>query len=159
MIVEDEILVALDLEATLEDFGYEPVGIAADLKTALALVKTEPTVALVDLNLRDGPTGSEIGARLARDHGIKVLFLTANPLMLGKGVAGTVGVLTKPCWPDAVRAAIEYALCGDHVEPPSGLIVFPPDDQPGRSDDRSFAKPRLPQPGPLIPPIDLTRDP
>jgi two-component system, response regulator PdtaR len=128
LIVEDEIIVAMDLEATLEDFGFESVGIAADTPTALQLAKTNPDVALVDVNLRDGPTGPEIGARLARDFGVKVVFITANPRMLGDGIAGAVGVLPKPFDPDSIRQTVEYLLNinGNDAQmtPPPGLTVF-----------------------------------
>lgn len=110
LIVEDEILVALELEAVLEDLGHEPIGIAADSLAALRLAEEEPDLALVDLNLRDGPTGAEIGARLARDHGVTVLFMTANPRMLGNGVAGTLGVLSKPYDEATVKAAVDYVI-------------------------------------------------
>jgi two-component system, response regulator PdtaR len=122
LIVEDEVLVAMELEAVLEDLGHAPVGIAADSKTARKLLCKKPQLALVDLNLRDGPTGSELGAELAQT-GIVVLFMTANPRMLGEGISGTVGVLTKPYDPEAVEASINYAL-RKSPNLPSCLKVF-----------------------------------
>ncbi len=129
LIVEDEIIVAMDLEATLEDFGFETVGIAADKASALQLGATNPDVALVDVNLRDGPTGPEIGARLARDFGVKVVFITANPRMLGDGVSGAIGVLPKPADPHSILQTVEYILGlksgQNHMPaPPPALTVF-----------------------------------
>lgn len=128
MIVEDEIIVAMDLEATLEDFGFETVGIAADTSSALVLGATNPDVALVDVNLRDGPTGPEIGARLARDYGVKVVFITANPRMLGDGVPGAIGVLPKPYDPHTIKQTVEYILAhksnANQMMPPPALTVF-----------------------------------
>ncbi len=109
LIVEDEILVAASLEATLEDLGYEPIGIAQDAETALALAARRPAIALVDLNLRDGETGAVVGARLAAEFGVAVLFITANPRRLGLGVPGTLGVLGKPSDEETVAAALDYA--------------------------------------------------
>ena len=130
LIVEDEIIVAMDLEATLEDFGFESVGIAADTSSALRLAANNPDIALVDVNLRDGPTGPEIGARLARDFGVNVVFITANPRMLGGGIAGAIGVLPKPYDPDAIRQTVEYLLrlkdADQQMSPPPALTVFPP---------------------------------
>lgn len=123
MIVEDEALVAFELEAILEDLGYEPVGIAADATSAMRLISNQPDLALVDLNLRDGPTGPQIGEVLARNHGVKVLFMTANPRVLGDGIAGTVGVLTKPCDAPTVEAAVAYILRRT-ATPPSALKLF-----------------------------------
>ena len=55
LIVEDELLIALDLQDTLEDDGHEVVGIARDMATALSHAQ-DASVALVDLNLTDGRT-------------------------------------------------------------------------------------------------------
>ncbi len=118
MIVEDELLVALDLEASLDELGYRPVWIAADAASAMQLAELQPALALVDLNLRDGLTGPEIGEALARDYGVRVLFMTANPRLLGDGIAGTVGVLTKPYDIAAVASAVDYAMRRTTTPPP-----------------------------------------
>lgn len=126
LIVEDEILVASDMEATLEELGYQSAGIAPDMMSALRLAAAAPDLAFVDLNLRDGATGPAIGAMLS-DRGIGVVFLTANPRMLGKGVPGTFGVLGKPCDEIGIGAAIVYALGrlrGELTLPPPALAVF-----------------------------------
>lgn len=127
LIVEDEMLVAAELEAILEDLGHIPVGIAPDLDSALSLASRDIDLALVDLNLRDGLTGPEIGRRLCDECDISVLFITANPSILGNGIAGTVGVLTKPSNELSVAAAVEYALRvrdGRPAAPPLGLRAF-----------------------------------
>ena len=126
LIVEDEMLVAVELESILEDLGYEPIGIAPDLTSAEEYFDDRIDLALVDLNLRDGLTGPEIG-RLLGAKGVSVLFITANPRLLGDGVAGAVGVLTKPTDEATVRQAVDYALGireGRPVEPPSALRLF-----------------------------------
>lgn len=127
LIVEDEILVALEMECILTDRGYQVVGIAADLEGALAIADRPIDLALVDLNLRDGLTGPEIGKRLANEHNAKVLFVTANPRLLGDGIAGTVGVLTKPTDEASLTAAVAFALArsrGEHVPAPDALRCF-----------------------------------
>lgn len=127
LIVEDEMLVAVDLEAVLEDIGHQPVGIATDLADAETLANEEVDLALVDLNLRDGLTGPEIGKRLSA-RGVTVLFITANPRLLGAGIAGTIGVLTKPTDEATVRAAVNYALGvrfgRTGLRPPPALHLF-----------------------------------
>jgi DNA-binding response OmpR family regulator len=116
LIVEDEILVALDLEDALTSLGYEVVGIAPDTSEALRLA-AQADVALVDVHLRDGQTGIAVGMELSRDYGVRVLFLTANPSLLGNGVPGAVGSLGKPCEPEAIHAAIEFASRGRPTAP------------------------------------------
>lgn len=128
LIVEDEMLVAMEMEDILQGLGFDVLGIAPDLNSALACADGEQIdLALVDLNLRDGLTGPEIGERLAREHHATVLFITANPRLLGDGIAGTIGVLTKPTNEVALRKAVEFALRhrrGETVEPPAELHVF-----------------------------------
>ena len=119
LIVEDEMLVAMDLEAILEEIGHEPVGIVPDLASADPYYDAALDLALVDLNLRDGLTGPQIAERLT-SRGVPVLFITANPRMLGDGVAGPIGVLTKPTDPATVKAAVEYVL----GFPPHSLKLF-----------------------------------
>ncbi|WP_189426140.1 response regulator [Devosia pacifica] len=126
LIVEDEIFVATDLEFLVEDLGFEPIGIAADQSSALQLAENAD-VALVDLNLRDGPTGIGIGRELAERHGVSVIYLTANPAQLGSGVEGTLGVLAKPASESALKQAITFAVqCHNHqpAEPPPALQRF-----------------------------------
>ena len=127
LIVEDETLVALEMESILEDHGYEVAGIAADLNGAMAYAGAQIDLALVDLNLRDGLTGPEIGRRLASEHRTAVLFVTANPRILGDGIAGTIGVLTKPTNEVSLTTAVEFALRrrkGEAADPPPALRCF-----------------------------------
>lgn len=126
LIVEDEFLVAVNLQSVIEDLGYSTVGIAADTPSALSLADEQPDVALVDLNLRDGPTGAQIGAALSR-LGVSVLYVTANPRMLGAGVPGTLGVMSKPCDSGAMRDVLAYAVgrrMGEAVPPPPAITPF-----------------------------------
>jgi DNA-binding response OmpR family regulator len=127
LIVEDEMLVALEMQSILEQHGYRVAGIAVDLVSALAYADQPIDLALVDLNLRDGLTGPEIGKRMANDHRAGVLFITANPRMLGDGIAGTIGVLTKPTDERTLTSAVAFALRhlkGEAAEAPPGLQRF-----------------------------------
>ncbi|WP_292071584.1 response regulator [Brevundimonas sp. UBA7534] len=129
LIVEDEALVAMELRFVLEDLGYEVVDICATAKSALNTVReTEIDLALVDIHLSDGATGIELGRRLGQEMGVSVLFMTANPGMVREGVAGTIGVLSKPTDERAVQTAVDYALRRRQGEPvdyaPPGLQLF-----------------------------------
>ncbi|NMA98309.1 MAG: response regulator [Phyllobacteriaceae bacterium] len=130
LIVEDEIIVATEIEYVIEEMGYESVGIAADQKSALAHA-TQADIALVDLNLRDGPTGINIGKILAQTHGVTVAFLTANPSQLGDGVAGALGVMPKPATERDIRELMEYAAArrrAADARPPRRLRAFSSND-------------------------------
>jgi two-component system, response regulator PdtaR len=116
LIVEDEIFVALDLERILEDRGYDVVAIAADRDEALrhgALCD----VAFVDINLRDGPTGPEIASTLATQHGVKIVFVTANPAQIGASAADAICYVRKPFADDAIVAAGAMAQGRDGGNP------------------------------------------
>jgi DNA-binding response OmpR family regulator len=126
LIVEDEMLVAIELESIIEDLGYEAAGIAPDLEGAAEHFETELDLALVDLNLRDGLTGPQIGKTLST-RGVPVIFITANPNLLGEGITGTVGVITKPTDEPTVKAALDYVFrrtAGEPAEPPAALRLF-----------------------------------
>src|SRR5574338_970472 len=126
LIVEDEMLVAVELECILEDLGHLAVGIVPDLKAAESYFEEALDLALVDLNLRDGLTGPQIGARLGAS-GVTVLFVTANPGLLEGGIAGAIGVITKPTDEYTVKRAVDYALGvreGRRVDPPAAVQLF-----------------------------------
>lgn len=110
LIVEDEIIVASNLAAILQDLGHETVGIAADVKTAMSLAQHGADVAFVDLNLRDGLTGPQIGVELADCLGITVVFLTANPRMAFDKSGKVAGVVSKPLNDDMIEPVVEFAL-------------------------------------------------
>ena len=111
LIVEDEIFVALDLERILTDAGYRVAAIAADSDTAL---QAAPgcAFAFVDVNLRDGATGPEIAHRIAQEHGVKVVFVTANPGQIGH-VRDALGYIRKPFSEAAILAAAAAAAEGE----------------------------------------------
>ena len=126
LVVEDEIFVAIEIEHVVAELGYLPVGIAADSSKAAELA-AEAEVALVDLNLRDGPTGPAIGRMLAEKHGVTVVFVTANPAQLGEGVPGTLGVISKPVNDDEIRQAVSFAVAHrrkQQASPPPSMRLF-----------------------------------
>lgn len=128
LIVEDEAFVAMDMADTLADYGYDCVGIADDTASAMRLATQSIDVALVDVNLCDGATGPMIGELLARNHGARVIFVTANPRQLGNGIPGTLGVITKPLDVQLIGEALDFALAvrpgRPTPTPPPGLSVF-----------------------------------
>lgn len=123
LVVEDEMLVAIEMEAILQDLGYDCAGIAPDLESAAGYFDEKLDLALVDLNLRDGLTGPQIGMRLS-ERGVPVIFITANPAQLGDGIAGTIGVITKPTDEQTLAQALRYALSNRAVEAPPALRLF-----------------------------------
>lgn len=121
LIVEDEFLIALDMEAALQDAGFSVCGIAATEAEALALARSDrPDIALVDLHLADGVTGLSVGAALV-DRGTRVIFVTANPALVAGRVAGALGVVTKPADTGTLLDVVGWAALGGGQTPPAGL--------------------------------------
>lgn len=107
LVVEDELLIALDLESILQDLGHEVVGTARNAREAMELGQ-EADVALVDVQLADGPSGPYIAENLLRHYGVTVVFMTGNPEFV-RGNRSAVGVVSKPHWPAKISEAVEYA--------------------------------------------------
>ncbi len=126
LIVEDEMLIALDLEDMVESSGLTVAGIANTMARALAAAPNAD-IALVDVNLSDGPTGPAIGRMLAEQYGIAVIFMTANPEAVSGGISGTLGVLRKPVHPRMVAQTLKYAVgrrAGQLAAVPAEMEVF-----------------------------------
>lgn len=127
LIVEDEFIVALNLRQIMSNMGFDVIGIAPDAPTAERLAQTRPDIALVDLNLRDGHTGPEIGAKLSAEYGTTVLFLTANASQLRDGIKGTIGVLSKPVDEDSIETVLDFLVkhrLGEAASPPPSVRLF-----------------------------------
>ena len=126
LIVEDEFLVALELEDILTDAGHTVVGIVPDQASIDALPRP-PQVALVDLNLRDGPSGPTIAQVLAEKFGTIIVYVTANPSQIGRPAPTAIGIVQKPFSQHAILAAVALALnCEPEHVPPELDLCFRP---------------------------------
>jgi CheY-like chemotaxis protein len=110
IIIEDQALLAMELELVLGESGCDVVGCAMDQASAFAIADRErPDLALIDINLLDGMTGPRIAQRLVGDYGTAVVFLTANPEQIPDGFAGALGAVSKPFDEQTIRAVIDFA--------------------------------------------------
>ena len=131
LIVEDEVLLAVELEYLIATSGAEAVGHAMTSPEAVRLAEAlKPDLALVDVHLSDGPTGIEAARRMADDCGAVVLFITANMKRIPDDFAGACGAMSKPYTEHGVRAAIafiEECLRAGAASrpPPPGLVLAP----------------------------------
>lgn len=124
LIVEDEILIALELESLLQDLGHDVVGIAASSREALALGQDlKPDLAFVDIHLADGPTGVDVARDLAMEQQVTVLFMTANAKRIPEDFAGAWGVIAKPYTERGVREALAYVTAGQPCEAGGGRTM------------------------------------
>ena len=131
LIVEDEVLVAAEIEFLVQEAGLEALGVVISSEEALvAISEQRPDLVLLDVHLADGPTGVEIARKAAALHGVTVLFMTANRRRLPDDFAGAVGSVAKPYTEWGMRSALRFvADClrdgGASRPAPSSLELAP----------------------------------
>jgi CheY-like chemotaxis protein len=80
LIIEDETLIAMDLENLLENLGHEVTGIARTRTDAVTLAKAKrPGLILADIQLADGSSGMDAVNELLTTFEVPVIFITAYP--------------------------------------------------------------------------------
>lgn len=113
MIVEDEFLIAMDLEDVLTEAGFEVVGIATDTDAALALAREAPVdAAIMDVNLARGTCGIDTARRLRTELDIPSLFVSAqinDKMRTVAADARPLGFVTKPYVPEEIVAKLGAA--------------------------------------------------
>ena len=78
LIIEDEFLIALDLEATMFKLGFDVCALAPSARKARSLaMNDQPDLALVDVCLEGGREGIEIARWLREVCDVPIVFVTA----------------------------------------------------------------------------------
>jgi CheY-like chemotaxis protein len=115
LIIEDEPIIALDLEAIVQELGHRVVGVARTRKEAVALIgEHRPSLVLADIQLADGSSGLDAVNEILTTLDVAVIFITAYPERFLTGDRPEPAfLLTKPFEPEAVKAAISQALFFD----------------------------------------------
>lgn len=112
MIIEDEPIIAMDIESIITEMGHECTGIADTRDTAVALAaQTKPDMILSDIQLADGSSGIDAIRDILAASPLPVIFITAFPerLLTGERPEPTF-LITKPFKRASVEAAISQAL-------------------------------------------------
>lgn len=115
LIIEDEPLIAMDIEHMVESLGHRVVGVARTHREAVLLARRNtPRLILADIQLADGSSGIDAVNELLTSHPVPVIFITAFPerLLTGERPEPTY-LVTKPFNPDMVKALISQALFFD----------------------------------------------
>ncbi|MFT2007333.1 LytR/AlgR family response regulator transcription factor [Pontibacter sp. 13R65] len=113
LISEDEVIIAEDLAACLEELGYETCAIDSGEETINMIRDTKPDLVLLDINLRGKADGIDIGLRIKNEFKIPFIFLTAYADKATIDRAKKTepdGFLVKPFDLKSLRSAIEIAL-------------------------------------------------
>ncbi len=112
LIIEDESIIALDLENLMTELGHEVVGIAATRDEAVKQARLhKPGLVLADIRLADGSSGIDAVSEILRGFDIPVIFITAYPerLLTGERPEPTY-LITKPFLSTTVKATVGQSL-------------------------------------------------
>ena len=116
MLVEDENVVAADIQESVAGLGYDVVGAAATGTEALRLaVKTMPDLVLMDIKLKGALDGIDVAGALYNELKIPVVYLTAHAdaeILARARLTAPSGYVLKPFDDRTLRTAIEIAF--DH---------------------------------------------
>ena len=112
LIIEDEPLVAMDLESIVTSLGHRVTGMARTHAEAVAAVeKHRPGLVLADIQLADGSSGLQAVNEILEAKELPVIFITAFPERLLTGTRPEpVFLITKPFRVDAVKAILSQVL-------------------------------------------------
>jgi DNA-directed RNA polymerase specialized sigma24 family protein len=112
LIIEDEALIALDLETLVENLGHKVIGIARTRTEAVTIARTKrPGLILADIQLADGSSGLDAVNDLLNTFEVPVIFITAYPERFLTGERPEPAFLvSKPYQPATVSALVSQAL-------------------------------------------------
>ncbi len=124
LIVEDEIIVALDIQSSLQRTGYHNIRIASDGEQALAMVEEEaPDLILMDILLKgagaDSADGVSIAVKIKERRDIPIIYITAyadDTTLQRAKLTQPYGYILKPFEERELRTTIEMALYKHRME-------------------------------------------
>ena len=112
LIIEDEPIIAMDIESIVRDLGHEVTGVAVTREEAAAMAHADkPGLVLADIQLADGSSGIDAVRDILGEFAVPVIFITAFPerLLTGERPEPTF-LITKPFQRATLKAAIAQAL-------------------------------------------------
>ena len=112
LIIEDEPMIAMDIETIVRDLGHDVTGVAVTRDEAVALaMEDRPGLVLADIQLADDSSGIDAVKDILAEFEVPVIFITAFPerLLTGERPEPTF-LITKPFQRGTVKAAISQAL-------------------------------------------------
>ena len=120
LVVEDERVVATDIQATLTELGFEVTGIAGTGEEALAKAAADPPdLVLMDIRLGGELDGIEAARALQETHGVRSVYLTAHSdddVVQRAKVTQPLGYIVKPFDERTLYTVVETALFRHETE-------------------------------------------
>jgi DNA-directed RNA polymerase specialized sigma24 family protein len=121
LIIEDEPIIAMDIETIVRDLGHSVTGVAVTRDEAVAqAMARRPGLVLADIQLADDSSGIDAVKDILAEFQVPVIFITAFPerLLTGERPEPTF-LITKPFQRSTVKAAIAQALFFDSATVPA----------------------------------------
>ena len=120
MLVEDEMIVAMDVEQRLELLGYEVVGhVTSGVEAVRCAKKMVPDLILMDIKIQGDIDGIQTAAKIKESLDIPVIYVTAfadDPTLARARLTEAYGYLIKPFEDRELRSTIEIALYKSRME-------------------------------------------
>jgi CheY-like chemotaxis protein len=121
LIIEDEPIIAMDIETIVRDLGHSVTGVAVTRDEAVTqALARRPGLVLADIQLADDSSGIDAVKDILAEFQVPVIFITAFPerLLTGERPEPTF-LITKPFQRSTVKAAIAQALFFDTATIPA----------------------------------------
>ena len=121
LIIEDEPIIAMDIETIVRDLGHNVTGVAVTRDEAVSQARAHPPgLVLADIQLADDSSGIDAVKDILAEFSVPVIFITAFPerLLTGTRPEPTF-LITKPFQRSTVKAAISQALFFDAATVPA----------------------------------------
>jgi len=121
LIIEDEPIIAMDIETIVRDLGHTVTGVAVTRDEAVSqAMARRPGLVLADIQLADDSSGIDAVKDILEEFQVPVIFITAFPerLLTGERPEPTF-LITKPFQRSTVKAAIAQALFFDSATVPA----------------------------------------
>jgi CheY-like chemotaxis protein len=131
LIVEDQGLIAAQLEFIIKTAGHSVVAVAESGQSACELaLHHRPDVVLLDIELGEGGVGVDIAPYLIETCQCEVVFTTANRRRIPDHYCGAVGVIEKPFTRIGLISALQFIVArianiADAPHKPESLQLSP----------------------------------
>ena len=114
LIVEDEIIIAIDLKIRLEDLGYYVPGIAVNGRDAIKKTgEKNPDIILMDILLNGDKDGIQVAQQIRNQYNVPIIYLTGSQndgLIEKAGITEPYGYINKPFDNTEIENAIQLAV-------------------------------------------------
>lgn len=120
LIVEDEIIIAIDLKIRLENLGYHILGIALNGEDAIKKIREKnPDLVLMDIQLNGDMDGIKVAQQIRNQYNIPFIYITGshdNSLLDRAKQTNPIGFISKPFDEIEIQKAIDLHLLSEKTE-------------------------------------------